>query len=374
MRFYKNFLKRRNNMKKQFKAISLLLVVAIALSLLAACGSGTGQSGPKTSSASDTKVYTFKIDYPNSENSAVYPVLVKWAEYISEKSNGRLKATIYANGALGKLPDCVNNCIGGVTDGFWSGVTIYPGVFPATEVFGLPYMGANNQEVVTAAMNKMLKETNYLTKEWSNLKVIALHSATASPILFSAQKQIKSAADMAGLKLRISNAYTTTWMKNLGVNPVSVGINDGYEYMEKNIIDGGLFFFDQLQSSALYEQIDYLLTANAIYPLTMFCMNKDVYNKLPDDLKKIIDESGDWFLKQVPGVHNEQVKNMLAKCQEHKVTVAAPDSAFSAELTAAAKPAWQQWIDTMKSKGYDGQAIFDTAVKYIKEFNEVYKG
>jgi hypothetical protein len=45
---------------------------------------------------------------------------------------------------------------------------------------------------------------------------------------------------------------------------VTCGINDGYEYMEKGIIDGGLFFFDQIQSSALYEQIDFLLMANCI--------------------------------------------------------------------------------------------------------------
>lgn len=361
-------------MKRMFKALALMLSIAMVLTLFSACNSGSKTASSAAPSAkTDNKVYTFKIDYPNAENSAVYPVLVNWAKYISEKSGGRLQATIYANGALGKLPDCVNNCVGGLTDGFWSGVTIYPGVFPGTEVFGLPMLGANNQKVVTAAMNKMLKETDYLTKEWSNLKVIAIHSATASPILFAAKKEIKSAADMAGLKLRISNAYTTTWMKNLGASPVSVGINDGYEYIEKNIINGGLFFFDQLQSSALYEQIDYLLTANSIYPLTMFAMNKDVYNKLPDDLKKVIDESGDWFLEQVPGVHDTQVKNMLVKCQENNVKVESPSAAFVAEMTAAAQPTWQQWVDTLNGKGYDGKAILNTAQQYIKEFNEVYK-
>lgn len=363
---------------KKFKTLALILAVVMASMLvLNACSSGTNTQPSASPTASDAAsaspvddtVYTFKIDYPNSENSAIYPLLVEWAAHIKEQSGGRLIADIYPNGQLGPLPECVNNCVGGLTDGFWSGVTIYAGVFPGTEVFGLPMLGAESQEVVTAAMNEMLNDTEFLTGEWSNLKVIALHSATASPLLFKAGKEIKSAADLAGLDLRLSNAYTTEWEKLLGANPVTCPINDGYEYMEKGIIDGGLFFFDQIQSSALYEQIDYLLLAETIYPLTMFCMNKDRYEALPDDLKAIIDESGAWFISKAPEIYNAQKDAMIAKCEESGVTVAEPSDAFVAEMTEAAKPAWDMWIKTVTDKGLDGQAIFDKATALIEKYN-----
>ncbi len=361
------------------KTLALILSLAMSFSLLLTGCGDTASTPPADTGTPDTgaavtddTVYTFKIDYPNSENSAIYPVLADWAEYLSEQSNGRLVAEIYANGALGSLPDCVNNCIGGVTDGFWSGVTIYPGVFPCTEVLGLPMLGANSQEVVTAAMNAMLEE-DFMVKEWENLHVIALHSSTASPILFAAGKDINSAADMKGINLRLSNAYTTTWLTGLGASPVSCGINDGYEYIEKGIISGGLFFFDQIQSSSLYEQIDHLLVADTIYPLTMFCMNNEVYEGLPADLQAIIDESGLWFRDQLPVAYNTQKENMLTKCEDNNVVVTEPDEAFVAEMTAAAQPAWDQWVDTMNGNGYDGQAILDTARGYIAQYNDVYK-
>jgi TRAP-type C4-dicarboxylate transport system substrate-binding protein len=358
----------------------LFAVSMMAVLLLAGCGTKTetapeadAETGAQAEeSATDGQVYSFKIDYPNAENSAIYPVLVRWADYVREQSDGRIDATIYSGGALGALPDCVNNCVGGLTDGFWSGVTIYPGVFPATEALALPMLGANSQEVVTAALNTIVKEDPVVSKEWESLHVVALHSATASPVLFKLGKEVVSSADIKNVNLRISNAYTTKWMEVLGANPVSCGINDGYEYFEKGIINGGLFFFDQLQSSALYEPIDNLLIANTIYPLTMFCLNKERYEALPDDLKAVIDDSGEWFVEQLPAVYNAQKTDMLAKCEENNVKITYANEAFIAEMTAAAEPAWQLWVDAMNEKGYDGQALLDTARGYIEQSNAIY--
>ena len=148
-----------------------------------------------------------------------------------------------------------------------------------------------------------------------------------------------------------------------------MGINSGYEYMEKGIIDGGLFFYDQVQSSALYEQVDYVLDTPTIYPLTMFCMNKEVYEGLPADLQEIIDASGAWFLEQTPAIYNTQYDEMMVKCEEYDVTVAPADDAFIAELSAAAVPAWDLWIQTANDKGMDGQGIFDSARMYIDKYN-----
>ena len=352
-------------MKNLSKVLALLLTLVLVFSL-SACGSkpATGASAP------DGKVYSFKIDYPNAETNPLFPLMTEWAKYLGEKSNGRLDVQIYSNGALGKLPDCVTNCVGGLTDGFWSGVTIYPGVFSCTEVFGLPSLGAKNHLVLAAAMNAMLEETDYLKEQWDDLHVVALHSATASPILFSAKKDIQSAADMAGLNLRISNAYTTKWFELLGVNGVSVGFNDGYEYIEKGIINGGLFFYDQLETSALYEIIDRMLIGKeSIYPLTMLCLNKERYNELPDDLKKIIDDSSPWFLEQLPEIYSAQIDRVHKKCDEYGVKYYEPNEAFSAEIKKAAEESWAMWIKTMNEKGFDGQGIFDTARKYIDKYN-----
>ena len=178
-------------MKKLFKPLSLVLAITLlSVMCLTACApKETTPSASADASSSnapvDDTVYTFKIDYPNSENSAIYPLLVDWADYISEQSDGRLVAEIYPNGQLGPMPEIVNNCVGGLTDGFWSGRNDLCRRFSRPQRFlAFQCLGANNQQVLTAAMNAMLTETDYLAPEWDILHVVALHSATASPLLF----------------------------------------------------------------------------------------------------------------------------------------------------------------------------------------------
>lgn len=365
------------------KLLALILALVLVAGSLAGCAGKDTPTNPDASQApatdggetaaptDDGKVYTFKIDYPNSENSAIYPVLKQWEAYVEEKSNNRIDMEIYSGGALGSLFDSVVNTETGVTDGFWSGVTIYAGVFPNTEVMGLPMIGANNQLVANAVLDELYNDTDFLKEEWSSLKVLAIHSSTASPILF-AGKVVDSADDMKGMNLRISNAYTTEWFNQLGANPVSVGINDGYENIQKNVISGGLFFFDQVQSSKLYEVVDSLLLVDSIYPLTMFCLNKDKYAELPADLQAVIDDSAEYFKSLLPDVYTQQLNDMLAKCEEAGVEIVEADDTFRAALKEAAEPSWEKWVDTINGLGYDGQAILDKTLELIDKYNEMY--
>ena len=127
-------------MKKRSMALILALVLCLAFAL-SACGGedattqtqapSNGESTGNEENVADDTVYTFKIDYPNPENSAGYVALTEWSDMLREQSGGRLDFQIYANGQLGSIMDCVSNCVGGVTDGFWSALTLYAGSFRA---------------------------------------------------------------------------------------------------------------------------------------------------------------------------------------------------------------------------------------------------
>jgi TRAP-type C4-dicarboxylate transport system substrate-binding protein len=351
--------------EKMKKGKRIIAVLAVALLVL-----GIGIPAAPVKAADDT-VYEFDIDFPNPETASAYKALVDWAAYLDEKSDGRIKMNIYSGGALGALPDCVVNCESGVTDGFWSGVTIYPGVFPATEVLALPMIGAKNFKVVNDVLNALLADYDVISNEWSQFKVIALHSSAGSPILFA--DEVESVKDMAGKDLRISNAYTTEWFKAKGANPVSVGINDGYENIQKGVIKGGLFFFDQVESSALYEVIKTLYVGQSIYPLNMLCLNLDKYNELPDDLKAIIDESGEFFLETSIDYFDEQQERMIKVCEDAGVKIIYEDEDSIAWLADGAEKGWEKWVDTINGQGLPGQEIFDKAQEYIEKFNAEYE-
>ena len=362
------------------KIIALLLSLTLCLCLFAGCGKSapSAPAAPADPSApaapaapaepaDDGKVYTINIDFPNPETAVGYKVLVEWEKYIEEQSNGRIDVKVYSGGALGALPDCVTNCLSGITDGFWSGVTIYPGVFPGTEVMGLPMMGAKNFDVVNKVLNDLLENYPVISAEWEDLYVVTLHSSTGSPILF--KDEIGTIEGMAGYNLRLSNAYTSTWLASKGANPVSCGINDGYEAISKGVIDGGLFFFDQVQSSALHEVIDSIYVGETIYPLNMLCLNKDVYESLPADLQAVIDESGEFFLEKSIQFFEEQKAMLIDVLEEAGVNIIYETEESREFLAKDAEQAWALWVEKMNEYDYDGQAILDTALELIEKYN-----
>lgn len=361
-------------MKKKLLSLTLAVCMLGTL-LLAGCGGGnnatnTNNSDPANTNSApvdDGKVYSFNIDFPNPETACGYKALVEWKAKVESESNGRLEMNIYSGGALGSLFDCVANCESGVTDGFWSGVTLYPGVFPQTEVLGLPMIGVTDHHDMNKIMNEMLANETWMQEEWSNFYVVGLHSSQPCGIL-SSKPVNDPLQDWKGLNLRLSNAYSADWFTNLGINPVSCGINDGYENINKSVIDGGLFFLDQCESSALYEVIDNIWLGDTVYALNMFCLNKDKYEALPDDLKEIIDNSRDFFVETIQTKFDEQEEYLMGKFEEYGVKLIEVPEDELAIMKDATASGWQLWVDTMNSNGYDGQAILDCALEYVAKY------
>ena len=357
-------------MKK--KLLALTLGICMVAGLLAGCGNGndpanTGSSG---NGGGDDTVYRFNIDFPNPETACGFKALSDWEAKVEEESGGRLDINIYSGGALGALADCVTNCQAGVTDGFWSGVTLYPGVFPQTEVLGLPMIGITDHHDMNTVLNDMMENESWMQEEWSDFYVVGLHSSQPCGILCSKPVGDDPLASWKGLNLRLSNAYTSEWFSELGINPVSCGINDGYENISKSVIDGGLFFLDQVESSALYEVIDNIWLGDTVYALNMFCLNKDKYEALPDDLKAVIDDNCDYFVERIAYYFDDQEARMMEKFEEYDVGLVEVPEDELATMQTAAENSWQLWVETMNESGYDGQAILDCALEYVAEYAE----
>lgn len=375
---------------KKSKLTTVMALILIAAMMLAGCGSSasTSTNSDSTSASSsntdtatgstdtasvanDGQTYTFKIDYPNPENSCAYVCLTEWSDMLREQSNGQLDFQICANGQLGGIADCVSNCVGGLTDGFWSAMTIYAGLYRPAEALTLPMMGVKTGDVGSAVLTAMLGETDYYTESLSNLYVVTLHSSTPMPVGFKDSKEINSVADMAGLNMRVTGGYNSNWVTAIGCNPVSVGSNDGYEYLEKGIINSYLYDWDKIESSALLEQTGYIIDGQVSASELLFCLNKDKYNALPDELKALIDDSAQWFRDRICELYDDQADRMIAQAESMNIPVVPISDELNAEFAAAAEDVWQAWIEEMNAAGYDGQGIFDKTREYIDYYNEL---
>ncbi len=97
-------------------------------------------------------------------------------------------------------------------------------------------------------------------------------------------------------------------------------------------------------------------------------MNPASYDRLPDDLKKVIDaNSGIETAAMMGRVMDEGDKVGKAIAEKAGNTIVALDEAETARWKAAAEPVIEAWTAEMDGKGLDGKALVEEARSLIEK-------
>ena len=95
-------------------------------------------------------------------------------------------------------------------------------------------------------------------------------------------------------------------------------------------------------------------------------MNNDSYDRLPDDLKAVIDaNSGPEVAALFGAVMDAADVKGRAIAEATDNTVTALDDVEKARWMAAAQPVVDEWLVEMEALGIDGQALIDSAKALI---------
>jgi tripartite ATP-independent transporter DctP family solute receptor len=116
------------------------------------------------------------------------------------------------------------------------------------------------------------------------------------------KKPINSAADMKGLKMRVtsSDIYINTF-SSLGCSCQAMTLGEAYSALETGACDGQDNAYNTILSSNIYEVQGYLANTNHILGTMYLCVSEKWYQSLPDDLKQVVEEAAkdacDWQVK-----------------------------------------------------------------------------
>lgn len=316
--------------------------------------------------------FTLKMHHLLPPVSAAHKnMLVPWADKVMKESGGRIKIDIYPAMQLGgKPPQLIDQVRDGIVDIVWTLPGYTPGRFTKTEVFELPFTHRD-----TASSNKAL--TEFVEKhgdEYADYKVIAMFVHAGQ--LFHSIKPIRTAADIEGQKIRTPTRTGGWLIEAMGATPVGAPVPKIPELLSKGVVDSVLIPFEVTLPLKVNELVDYhtILGGDVERINTstfIIAMNKDSYAKLPDDLKKVIDDNSglalsDWLAEvwdaaEVPGI---------AKAKESGEIITM-DPAEVAKLRAKVEqPVIDRWIAEMKEKGVDGAALVAEARALIEKYRK----
>jgi len=236
---------------------------------------------------------TLTVHHFISPKAPTQTVLIEpWAKKVEADSNGRIEIKIFPSMSMGgKPPELYRQVRDGVADIVWTLPGYTPGVFPRSEVFELPTVHRGSAE----ATNQAIQENFALiADDYKDVHPILIHVHSGAA-LHTVSKQITTVADVKGLKLR-TPSRTGAWMLEAwGAEPVGMPVPALPQALSKGTIDGTLVPFEIFPPLKLhqltkysYEGDDKSRFGTSVF---MFAMNKDRYNSLPDDLKKVIDDN-----------------------------------------------------------------------------------
>lgn len=308
---------------------------------------------------------TLKVAHFLSPNAPAHQkVILPWCERLTQESAGKIKCQIYPAMQLGGTPSqLVDQVRNGVADVVWTAPGYSTGRFPAIETLELPFMVSSALDGSRAAWEF------YQTRaagDFEAYKVLAVHIDGGAQFS-TAKTEIKTLADLKGLKIRVPTRLAAKEVIAFGGAPVSMPAGQVTEAISKGVVDGALAPWEVLHQTKLDEVTKFHIDPPAgkpMYVATVLAvlMNKDTYARMSPELKAIIDRNSGLPLVENFGKAWEEARDEARKAAEtrgNKLATLTP--ADYDAMVKAAEVVETDWIKDVAAKGLDGKALAGAA-------------
>jgi len=244
--------------------------------------------------AQDEKVtIKFAMAVPPTHYSAVNGAQF-FMDRAVELSEGRIEFEWYPAQQLGKAKDMLTLVQTGVVDMADVVPSYTPEKLPLTSVSELPSQ-ATTSCGGTEVLYQLAQEGEFLGEnEFGKQGVRSLMIATFVPYkILTKSVEVKTASDLNGVKLRASGGATEMSARALGAAPVRLAGPEVYQAITRGTIDGAIWPLLSLAPFDLTEEINFALTDPSIGTVsTTYIMSDSSWEKLPEDLQKIVTQAG----------------------------------------------------------------------------------
>ena len=224
----------------------------------------------------------------------------KFIADIEKRTDGRVKITYYAGGSLLKSKAIFMGVTEGAADIGFSHIFYTPGRMPVTEVCSLP-LGYPNPWVGVHVLNDFYDE--FKPKEWDKVRVLWMHSSGITILM--TKGPVRRLEDLKGMIIRAPGRIGKT-IKALGGSPAPTIMSEAYDALSKGVIHGAYTGVMGLKDWRFAEVVDYTTLSwqvGSVFPFYVV-MNKDSWNKLPEDVQQIFNKTIEEYKKNFAEMWN----------------------------------------------------------------------
>jgi TRAP-type C4-dicarboxylate transport system substrate-binding protein len=311
-----------------------------------------------------------KLTYANFPPAPTFPCIQmeRWKTEVEKRTGGKVAVQTFPGGTLLPAKNIFDGVITGTADIGNFAMSYQPGRFLISEAVDQP-VGFASAKAASLALYDLIEKYN--AKEFEKVKIITLF--TCPPANIMTIKAVKSLKDLKGLELRVGGTQADI-IKNLGGIPVAMPQSDTPEALQKGTVKGHVSSMEVLKDFNYAAYTPNATITNLWVVTFAVVMNKDKWNSLPADIKKVIDdmrkEQALWTGQYVDDHVLEALKWSKEK---YNLQIFELPAGEKAEIPKALKPLIEGYVKRVTDQGLPGDQIMKDVNALKEKYEKQYK-
>lgn len=279
-----------------------------------------------------------------------YPTVaaVKYmGKLIADQTKGRLGVRVYPAGSLGTEKDNIEQLKLGALDMMRINVGVLNSVVPETIPTVLPFV-FRSTEHMRKVLDGPVGDDILAAMESQGLVGLAFYDS-GSRSFYTAKKQIKTLADMKGLKVRVQQSdLFVAMIEALGANPTPMPFGEVYTALKTGIVDAAENNWPSYESSRHFEAAKfYSLSEHSLAP-EVLVFSKKVWDTLTKEDQALLRKAAKDSVPHMRNLWDERevrARKFVEAAGTQVVTIA-----NKKEFIDAMKPVYAKFANTPKLK------------------------
>ena len=305
------------------------LGISCALLIIFGCGS-------------KEKIIVLKLGHGLDVTHPVHKAMVHMADLVAVNSKGRARIDIYPSEQLGSEREMIEQLQLGSVAMTKTSSSPLESFIPAMSVFSIPYVFRDEEHAWKVFLGDIGKRI-LREGEQKGLKGLCYYDAGFRSF-YMRDKPINSPEDLKGKKIRVQKSKTSmSTIEALGASPTPIDWGELYTSLAQGVVDGAENNPPSFETSKHYETCKFYSLDEHAGPPDVLLISMQWWNRLPDDIKKIVRDAADSSSIYQRKLWKEWTKSSLATVEAAGVKINRPDKKPFREKV---KPMYEQYRGT----------------------------
>lgn len=284
-----------------------------------------------------------KFGHPYNVKHPLHKGVVKFADTVSQRTDGHVKIHIYPNSTLGASQALMTNMQMGAVDMALVPTTDVATFYTPFDVFYLPFIFSDRHHAYRVSDGPVGQAMYAGMTQEIGIRTLAMFESGFRTIT-TRETPVHIPDDLSGLKMRVpNNPINMATFNALGANATPMAISEVFTALQQGTVDGQDNPVGNVYAYGFYKVQGYETLSNHQWAGITFLMSDSVWGTLPADLQTILREAATESEKWERAELNRMEGEFLEIMQKDGLNVIRLSDDERAKFKARTKPVWDKY-------------------------------